>query len=269
VSQQISRLERELGTRLFDRTSRRVALSPAGERLLPVALAALTAVARVGEVAADLASGADAVLRLGTSQGLGERLERVLAAVPVPVRLRSAAQPERLAAVRSGELDAAFVRVVTAAPGLELLPVWSDPLVVALPAAHPLAAAPELALPELADLPVRLAPRDRNPAFHDLVTGAGVALTPGPSFDSLTDCLAEIGTGAPAWTVLYAAAAEGIAARRVVFRPLAGLAAVTSLAVPPGPPTPVVRHLLAACADVVQTSPEAQVAQISTDPQLA
>src|SRR5712672_3278690 len=74
VSQEIRRLERELGVPLFDRSSRHVRLTAAGERLLPEARAVLAAAGRVREVAA----GADGILRVGTSQGLGERLDRAL-----------------------------------------------------------------------------------------------------------------------------------------------------------------------------------------------
>jgi DNA-binding transcriptional LysR family regulator len=41
ISQQIAQLERELGERLFDRSERRVRLTPAGEAFLPHARAAL------------------------------------------------------------------------------------------------------------------------------------------------------------------------------------------------------------------------------------
>src|SRR4051794_772861 len=47
VSQQIRRLERELGVALFERSTRHVRLSPAGERLLPEARTALAAADRV------------------------------------------------------------------------------------------------------------------------------------------------------------------------------------------------------------------------------
>jgi DNA-binding transcriptional LysR family regulator len=139
------RLERELGVLLLDRSSRHVRLTAAGERLLPEARAVLAAAGRVRQVAADVAAGAGGILRVGTSQGLGERLDRTLeelrkTAPGLQVRLISAPAAERIAQVRSGELDAAFVRAVTAAPGIELLPTWQDPLTIALPATHPLAA---------------------------------------------------------------------------------------------------------------------------------
>src|SRR5438034_4146258 len=120
VSQQVRRLERELGVPLFDRSSRRVRLTAAGERLLPEARAVLAVAGRVREVAADVAAGADGILRVGTSQGLGERLDRTLeelrkTAPGIRVRLVSAPAAERVARVarvRAGDLDAAFVRAV-------------------------------------------------------------------------------------------------------------------------------------------------------------
>jgi DNA-binding transcriptional LysR family regulator len=250
VSQQIRRLERDLGVRLFHRSIRTVRLSAAGERLLPEAIAALAAAARVQEVADGIATGVDGILRIGTSQGLGDRLDQVLEQLRVPVRLHALDLDDRLTAVHRGELDAAFVRVLTTAPHVTLVPVWSDPLVAAVPAAHPLAARPTLRLADLADLPLRLAPREHNPPFHDLIMRAvGPAQRVMP-FTTLQDTLAEIGTGDPSWTVLYAAAAEITPVRRVAFRPLDEPEAITSLAVPPGPATPALRTLLDACAAI-------------------
>jgi DNA-binding transcriptional LysR family regulator len=101
----------------------------------------------------------------------------------------------------------AFVRILTT-PQLELILVWTDPLVVALPAAHPLAAHPVLSLEQLADLPARLVPRQDNPPFHDLIAQAADRLTLSAPFTNLQD----------------------------------------TLAVPPGPPTARLRRLLDACA---------------------
>jgi hypothetical protein len=128
---------------------------------------------------------------------------------------------------------------VTSAPGVELLPMWHDPLTVALPVTHPLAAQPAIKLAQLSGIPLRLAPRPDNPAFHDLILGAcadaGFEPLPGSPFTTAQDALAEIGTGPPTWTVFYAAAADLMPVRRIAFRPPAGLTAQTCLAVPPGP----------------------------------
>ncbi|MFD9907288.1 LysR family transcriptional regulator [Streptomyces sp. NPDC059063] len=252
VSQQVRRLERELGVALFHRSTRSVELSAAGERLLPEARAVLAAAERTRQVAADLASGDGGLLRLGAVQGPGDRVQRLLAeladAAPrLHVRLRRLDLADRLAAVRSGELDAALVRAVAKAPGLELLPVWSDPLYVALPSGHPLAGDASLRLEQLAGLPLRLAPREANAPFYDLVTGAlraaGAQPTLGPPFTTLQETLAEIGGSAPSWTVFYEV--TGLPSYpRVAVRPLAAPDVTTYLAVPPGVPGPALRRLL-------------------------
>ncbi|MER5252370.1 LysR family transcriptional regulator [Streptomyces sp. NPDC002855] len=258
VSQQIARLERELGVRVFDRTTRRVGLTAAGERLLPEARAALAAAAHVSHVAAEIVSGGEGVLRLGTARAFAERVHPALdvLAERVPrlrVRLVQEARERRIDALRSGELDAALVRGDGLLPGLAAVRVWDDPLIVALPVTHPLAALPRLQPADLADLPLRLAPRDRNPAFHDLVTGllrtSGVDVPTGPHFTTLQGTLAAIAadsaSGADSWTVFDLVGGLP-SARRVAFRPLLGARSAVSLAVRPGPLSPAIRHLLTA-----------------------
>ncbi|MEW2526520.1 LysR substrate-binding domain-containing protein [Streptomyces sp. NPDC047071] len=241
VSQQVRRLERELGAELFDRAPRQVRLTAAGERLLPEAWAVLAAAERARAAVGARPPG----LRLGTCTGLGEHLERVLAhfaerAPGVPVELVSADAGERLARVADGRLDAAFVRAAEPVPGVRVVPLWRDPLVAVVPAGHPVAARPEAALADLAEVPLALTARRANPALVDLVVGAchraGFTPVRGPAGGSLQDILATIGAGAaPLWTVVYASHARLLRGPRVAFVPFAAeLALETGLAVPDG-----------------------------------
>lgn len=256
VSQQVARLERELAVQLFERSTRRVQLTSAGARLLPEAKASLTALERLRLTVVEPIGGMTGLLRVGTSEGLGERLDRVLeslvnAAPALEVRLLSMPLIKRLDAVRAGELDAAFVRPAGATAGLEASPVWTDSLVAALPATHPLAARSVLRLTDLANVPLRMSDRDANTGVYDLLLNAlheaGVDPPRGPVISSMYDALSEIGSTAPAWTVLYSAAADRLDIRRVAFRKLDLPAVQTLLVTSTVPPSAAVRLLLDSC----------------------
>jgi DNA-binding transcriptional LysR family regulator len=267
VSQQVRRLERELGTDLFDRSPRHVRLTAAGTRFLPEARAVLAAEERARAAVAGFAGARSGTLRVGTSTGLGTHLDRVLDAYAalapdIAVELVSAGTRDRLERVATGDLDAAFLRggrpggahPPEGAEGVRVVPLWTDPLVAVVPGRHPLAAAGEVALRDLAALPLRLVPRRVNPPLVDLVVTAcheaGFEPVPGTPGGSLQDSLAAIGAGTPMWTVVYAAEAARLRAPRVAFLPFrgAGLAMTTCLAVRRGAPSRAVELLLRACA---------------------
>lgn len=263
VSQQVRRLERGLGVRLFDRSTRHVRLTGAGERLLPEARTVLAAAERTRALAARLASRTE-VLNLGIGQLAGERLYPLLGrlaerAPELRVGLVRVGQDDRIAGVRSGALDAAVVRDPEPVPGLELMPLWTDPLVAALPtgilpgeadggAEGATPGGGRISVRELGDLPVRLAGPKANPAFHRTVTAvfrdAGVDPPAGPPFTRLQETLADMTHTAPSWTLFYPLGPlppiPGIS-----YRFLSDASSTTRLAVRPGPPPSRVRHLLA------------------------
>ncbi|MFE2437220.1 LysR substrate-binding domain-containing protein, partial [Streptomyces sp. NPDC059409] len=111
-------------------------------------------------------------------------------------------------------------------PGLLLLSLWQDPLVVALPAAHELAGRDRLRLADLARLPLRIAPRAENPVLFDTVVlacrKAGFEPSLGPPSTGLQETLAEIGAGAAGWIPMYPAAAGTVSSRRVAVLPIDG-----------------------------------------------
>ncbi len=237
VSQLVRRLEQELGVVLFERSSHHVALTGAGAELLPAARQALAARDELARRAAALIRGDQGVLRVGTSEGIGQNLNLLLARFAerrpgASVRLRALHTPAKLDAVRAGELDVAFVRAPLELTGLRSLPLWSEPLCVALPEGHPLCAQPELRLIALASLPLILGPRHANPGIHEellkLCHDAGLEPRLGPELHNLQEALATIASGT-AWTLLTASNAPydlpGIA-----VRPLAEPRASTSVA---------------------------------------
>jgi len=258
VSQQLRRLEHELGVALFDRSTRTVTLTEAGRLLLPHAREVLAAAERARTAIDGLRAEQATTLRLGTSSGLGARLDTILAefvglAPHAQLELVSAGTGDRLARVRSGELDATLLRGERDEQGLELLPLWEDALLVALPARHDLAVREAIEVAELAGLPLRLTTRSRNPALHDVVTrscrAAGFEPVLGPEFTNAQDTLAAIGFGKPTWTVFYAPHADQLPVPGVVFRPLRNPAPMvrTYLAVRPDPPRAELRALIEAC----------------------
>jgi DNA-binding transcriptional LysR family regulator len=254
VSQQIRRLEREFGVELFERSPRKVTLTEAGNRLLPEARNVLAA-ARLKEAAGATGHAKPARLRLGTSAGLGDHLDRLMERLTPAINIELAYGPtaKRAEQVLSGQLDATFVRGSFEHPELRRIPVWEDPLFVAFSARHPLADQTEIKLSDLAPFPVRLTERRNNTPLVDLVVRAcheaGFTPVPGSVSTVLTDTLAVIGAD-DSWTVVYAAHARQLQSTRVVFVPVwdRALALTTSLLVRRASPPAVLDTVLAACA---------------------
>ncbi|MEV4143432.1 LysR family transcriptional regulator [Amycolatopsis sp. NPDC049691] len=224
VSHQIARLERDLGTRLLDRSPRHVRLTPAGERVLAAARDTLAAAARVRVVAGEPA----ARVRIGVTPGVTARLERAAELLregdrPAEASLVDLPVPARLAAVRAGELDLALVRGPVDPAGLRVVRAWSEPLLAVVSDGHPLAERTGVPLGELESTPLRLPGHDEDPAMHDaVITALRQAGSPARarSEGSILTILIEIGAGQNAWTLLPAEQLTGFAARRVRALPL-------------------------------------------------
>lgn len=157
LSQQIRDLETELGTRLFNRTSRRVELTAAGEVFLEHARAILERVEQARGQASAMGAGHAGHLEIGLSGSLllGP-LPLIIAAyrrsVPrVAVVLHEMTPAAQLVALRDRRIDVSFSRTAVNDDALASELAWRDPVVVALPRGHRLAASRRLALPDLKD----------------------------------------------------------------------------------------------------------------------
>lgn len=160
VSQQLARLEREIGQKLLERNGRGIRLTDAGTVLAGHADQLL---AQVERVEADLAERQGAVaglLRIGAfataARGLLPDTLRALRAdhPRLDVRLSECEPDEAIPAVCRADLDIAIVQDWRQAPlalpdGLSRLALLDDPFDVALPAEHPLAGRDAVSLTEL------------------------------------------------------------------------------------------------------------------------
>ncbi|GGQ99413.1 LysR family transcriptional regulator [Streptomyces asoensis] len=166
LSQQIRDVEQRLGLRLFERTSRAVALTDAGRALLPEARAAVDAVARVRRIADAQARRLSDELVVGTvgAEAAMPHTRAVLRALlerrpRTTVRVVGLNFADHLAALGRQEVDVMFLRPPVPA-GIELHHLAIEPRVACLAAGDPLAALPGVTLAQLAGRPVVAVPEE-------------------------------------------------------------------------------------------------------------
>ena len=179
LTQAIAGLEQTLGCRLFERSKRKVELTAAGAALLPAARGLLAAARALPAVARAAASGESGRLRLAFVSTVGfELLPRWVHAFRtawpnIGLELIEATGDVQLPLLDSGAADASFL---LHAPGFAptefaSLRVAVEPLVLALPQAHPLAAADRLRLQQVLGEPLVCFPRRILPSVHDALFG--------------------------------------------------------------------------------------------------
>ncbi|MGJ0390035.1 LysR family transcriptional regulator [Microbacterium sp. CGR1] len=180
LSVQIGRLEREVGLPLFDRSTRRVALTPAGRHLQERARRILDEVDAVraemrdyvdglaGQLTAGFVSSANYTVLPEVVRLFRSRRDRVaLSLVP----LTSGEQIDRL---REGTLDVGLVRDEFPRAGAhssELIAevVFEERLVMCVPVTHPLATHSEVTTAQVLDVPMIVYPHSLMPGYVDRV----------------------------------------------------------------------------------------------------
>jgi LysR family hydrogen peroxide-inducible transcriptional activator len=157
LSQQIRKLEDELGTPLFDRLPRRVVPTAAGERLLGHARRVLAELADARRGLADAAGTVCGSLTVGAIPTIApyllpQALRRFAADHPdVRVEVVEDVTARLLAMVERGDLDVAVMSDADGGPTVHVEPIGAEPLHVLLPADHPLAKRKSVPWPLLAD----------------------------------------------------------------------------------------------------------------------
>lgn len=230
VSATIKALERELDTELFVRSAAGVALSPAGEALRPHARATLDA-ARAAKDAVDAARGSvRGTVTVGTLTSVSViDVPTVLAElharhpeVVVHLRAASAGSAGLAAQLRDGDLDVAFL-VFTGPPPADLHTrlVASVPLLLVVPAEHPLARRTAVSLADLAGMSfVDGPPGYGNRAVVDnAFAAAGVERTVAvevADIGTAATCIRKgLGIGFLSWSILEGIDSSGLISVRI------------------------------------------------------
>lgn len=179
LTQAIAQLERSLGILLFNRTKRSVQLTPQGQTLLPQALDLLQRAQALVAQSQTLASGESGRLTLAFVSTVGFSVLPAWVMAfrkefpAVQLNLIEATGDVQLQLLAAKEIDAGFfLHAKGFAPaGLKRLVVAQEPLVLAIPALHPLALRKKLRLADVWDVPLVSFPRRIVPSLFDAISG--------------------------------------------------------------------------------------------------
>jgi DNA-binding transcriptional LysR family regulator len=175
VSEQIRKLEVELGVQVFDRSPRGVALTEAGSALLEEArrmLELAETAQRAARTAHDRAASRLRIAYLPESLpgAFPRALRRLAAHAPnVEVTLETGPAMKLIDAVRERRADAVITALPAPVDGLRTTLLGDEHLVAAVPVSDDRALEPALTLERIATSRLLLPPRDANPAFHNAV----------------------------------------------------------------------------------------------------
>jgi LysR family hydrogen peroxide-inducible transcriptional activator len=176
LSVAVKKLEDELGVALFERSKSEVGVTPVGVRIVEQArrvLEELEAIKKIAQQAQDPLTGP---LRLGTIYTVGPYLLPHLipllreSAPHMPLVIEENYTVRLRERLQQGELDAIIVCLPLEEPGVVSLPLYDEPFVVLLPAAHPWATRDAISTDELGSQTVLLL--GAGHCFRDQVVAA-------------------------------------------------------------------------------------------------
>jgi DNA-binding transcriptional LysR family regulator len=212
LSQQVKRLELQLGVTLFERSRKHVELTPVGRELLTPARASVGAAETLDELARSHADGDRGELRLGVSPGVHYVARALLTEharrrPEVHVRARQDSTGALSRAVARGELDLAIGFCALPEDSLEREHLLDEPAVLAVADSHALAGRKSVALAELRSELIAMVDAHDGPGYN----GAVIDLCRAAGFEPRT---VSDPSGPMAWeTAVRSAAAVGLTAR--------------------------------------------------------
>lgn len=264
LSQQIRQLERDLGVQLFERTTRAVRLTSAGQAMLEPAKAVLAHVETAARSAQAGGRGEVGRIVLGFA---GAAMQNTLPRLTRAVRLRHPGielvlrgqtySGEALSLLAEGHLDLTFLRLPVRRGGVSTRAIEREELVAALPSDHPLAQQQRVRLVDLVEEPFVSFPGLGGSAVREALVQAclGAGFSPRivqeapDSYTILALVAAGVGVTLTVSSVQHIQV-EGLVYRRLLdpVRPM-----VLALAWRSDNPAPALRSVLAVAEQVLPT----------------
>lgn len=162
LSRAIKELEEELGVTLFARTTRSTRLTRAGELFLEHVPRVFTSLQQARDSVKAVVNGFHGQLRIALSDGITpSRLPALLALYrqeepEVEIRLFEVPLSQQIKGLQSDLYDIGFAQSDEVGDGIVAEAVWGDPLMVAVPARHPLLKHKRIPLDEVLHFPLVL-----------------------------------------------------------------------------------------------------------------
>ncbi|MBA0263963.1 DNA-binding transcriptional LysR family regulator [Xanthomonas translucens] len=162
LSRTIKELEEDLGAQLFIRSSRSTRLTRAGKLFLEHVPRVFTALKQARESVQAASNGFQGQLRIAVSDGItSSRLSNLLATCredepEIDIRLFQVSLSQQLKGLQDDLYDVGFAQSDEVGDGITAEAVWSDPLMVAVPARHHLLKHKRIPLEELLQFPLVL-----------------------------------------------------------------------------------------------------------------
>ncbi|MBL0143247.1 MAG: LysR family transcriptional regulator [Betaproteobacteria bacterium] len=262
LSMALQALERELGVRLLERTRRQVSLTPAGVVFLEEARGIMERTARAVESARAAHRGEVGKITVGFLAATAYTLLPVVvrdfvARFPgVRLDLRELTMSQQFEAFRHEDIDVGLLRPLATDVALDFETIMEEPMVVALPAGHPLSRLKRISGAKLARESFVMFPRTSGTIFHDLIINfcRDAGFVPRISQEA-TQTHAVLGlVSAGLGVALVPDSVRIIGMRGVVFRALAANPPIvpTAVAWRTGNESPLVRGFLDTARDCVR-----------------
>lgn len=175
LSVAIRQLEASVAAQLFERNSKEVRLTPAGQALQVSARRLLQQAEEAAAEARDVSQGSAGRLRIGfvgamLYRGLPQALARFRAAHPaVRITLAELNSGEQMTELLHDRMDIGFVHTSRMPAELRHVLLLSEPFVACLPAGHRLARRRAVSLADLRDEPFVLFSRNASPDYHERI----------------------------------------------------------------------------------------------------